>query len=252
MAGALAATAARQGGCFGIIPAGRGNDLARVLGIPAEPGAAARLLAAGRTRQIDLIGVSVPGQPEIVVAGSVYLGVPSVAGEIANATRWLRGPAVYSAAALRAVARWQPATFGLTVCPPSAAGAEDAAGPPGAGPRQFAGYAVVVANSAYFGAGMRVAPPALIDDGVLDLVLMGHGPRLAFVRALAKIRDGSHVSLDQVSLERGTDVTVTMDRAVPVAADGETLAFAAPLPAGTQLRVRVLPAALTVIAPPGS
>jgi diacylglycerol kinase (ATP) len=252
MAGALAAAAARHGSCFGIIPAGRGNDLARVLGIPAEPGAAARLLAAGRTRQVDLIGVSVPGQPEIVVAGSVYLGVPSVAGEIANATRWLRGPAVYSVAALRAVARWQPTTFGLTALPPDAAGADDAAGLPGAagpGLRHFAGYAVVVANSAYFGAGMLVAPPALIDDGVLDLVLMGHGPKLAFVRALAKIRDGSHVSLDQVSLERRTDVTVTMDRAVPVAADGETLAFAAPLPAATPLRIRVLPAALTVIAP---
>jgi len=39
---------------------------------------------------------------------------------------------------------------------------------------------------------------------------------------------------------------------MPVAADGETLPFAAPLPAGTELRIRVLPGALTVIAPAGS
>ncbi len=84
MAGALAAACARHGGSFGIIPAGRGNDLARVLGIPADPAAAAGTLTAGAIRTIDLIGVSVPGAPEIVVAGSVYLGVPSVAGEIAN------------------------------------------------------------------------------------------------------------------------------------------------------------------------
>jgi diacylglycerol kinase family enzyme len=45
-------------------------------------------------------------------------------------------------------------------------------------------------------------------------------------------------------------VTLTLDRPLPVAADGETLPFAAPLPAGTPLRVRVLPAALTVLAPP--
>jgi diacylglycerol kinase (ATP) len=234
MAGALAGVAAGLGCPFGIVPAGRGNDLARVLGIPAEPAAAAALLTAGTTRQVDLIGVSIPGEPELIVAGSVYLGVPSVAGEIANATRWLRGSAVYTVAALRAVARWQPATFDIQ----------------GTSRRQqFAGYAVVVANSAYFGAGMQVAPPARIDDGQLDLVLMRHGPKLAFLQALTKIKDGSHTALDQVSLEVDTDVTVTADRTMPVAADGETLRFAAPLPAGTPVRIRILPAALTVVAP---
>jgi diacylglycerol kinase (ATP) len=233
-AGALAGAASRLGACYGIIPAGRGNDLARVLGIPAAPAAAAQLLAAARTRQIDLIGVGIPGEPEAIVAGSVYAGVPSVAGDIANGTRWLRGSAVYSLAALRAVARWQPARFVLE----GAAGTHD-----------FEGYAVVVANSAFFGAGMKVAPPAEIDDGLLDLVLMRHGPKAAFVRALTKIKDGSHTALDQVSLERDTEVTLTIGRAMPVAADGEALTFAAPLPAGTPLRIRVLPGALTVIAP---
>ena len=236
MAGALAGTAARLRASYGIIPAGRGNDLARVLGIPFDPAAAAACLAAGETRQIDLIGVATPGEPEVVVAGSVYAGVPSVAGEIANSARWLKGPLVYPVAALRAVASWRPAQF--RVCGDG-------------GQHDFAGYAVVVANSAYFGAGMMVAPPARIDDGVLDLVLMRHGPKLAFVRALAKIKDGSHTSLAEVSLERDSAVTLTVDRAMPVAADGETLPFAAPLPAGTPLRIRALPAALTVIVPLG-
>jgi diacylglycerol kinase (ATP) len=235
MAGALAGATSSAGGRFGIIPAGRGNDLARVLGIPVEPAAAAELLARGTTRTIDLIGVSIPGGGETIVAGSVYAGVPSLAGEIANGTRWLRGSAVYTVAALRAVARWQPVTFGLR-----ATGAS----------HDFAGYAVVVANSAYFGAGMMVAPPAAIDDGQLDLVLMRHGPKLAFIRALTKIKDGSHTALEQVSLERASEVTLTVDRPIPVAADGETISFAAPLPAGTPMRIRALPAALTVIAPP--
>ena len=108
---------------------------------------------------------------------------------------------------------------------------------------------MVVANSAYFGAGMKVAPPAQIDDGILDLVVMRHGPKLAFVRALTKIKDGSHVGLEQVSLDRDTEVTLTIGRAMPVAADGEPLPFAAPLPAGTPLRIRALPSALTVITP---
>jgi diacylglycerol kinase (ATP) len=237
MAGALAGVAARLGCTYGIIPAGRGNDLARVLRIPFEPAAAAALLATGSTRRVDLIGVSAPDQPEVFVAGSVYVGVPSVAGEIANRTRWLKGPMTYPVAALRAVAGWRPARFEITG---------------DSGRHDFAGYAVVVANSRYFGAGMMVAPPARVDDGILDLVLLRHGPKLAFVRALSKIKDGSHVSLAEVSLERDKHVTLTADRPLPVAADGETLTFAAPLPAGTPLRIRVLPGALTVIAPPAS
>ena len=235
MAGAMAGVAAAAGASFGIIPAGRGNDLAGVLGIPADPVEAARVLAAGHERQIDLIAVSAPGHPEITVASSVYAGIPAVAGEIANATRWLRGGMVYSVAALRALARWRPAVFTVQIA--------------GGGSHEFDGYAVVVANSASFGAGMHVAPLAEIDDGVLDLVLMRHAPKLTFVRALQKIRDGSHVTLPQISLERGADVTITVSRDLPAAADGELLGCACPLAAGTPMRVRVLPAALTALVP---
>jgi diacylglycerol kinase family enzyme len=57
------------------------------------------------------------------------------------------------------------------------------------------------------------------------------------------------VALPQVGLDRAAAVTLTMDRALPVAADGEVLPGAAPLPAGTPLAVRVLPGALRVLAP---
>jgi len=245
-AGALAGPVAGADGLYGIVPAGRGNDLALALGLPGSPAAAARVLCGGRARVMDLIGVAVPGQPEAIVAISVYLGVPSVAGEIANRARLLRGPLVYPAAALRALARWTPATF--RVSPGGLDGGQHARQHPTAD-GDFAGYAVVVANCAYFGGGMMVAPPAEIDDGMLDVVTMRDGPRLAFVRALLKIRDGTHVALPQVRLSRAAAVTVTVDRAMPAAADGETLPCAAPLPAGTPLRVRVLPRALQVITP---
>ncbi len=236
MAGALAGAAAAAHGTFGIIPAGRGNDLARVLRIPADPAAAARVLAAGHTRKADLIGVRVPGRPEQAVAGSVYAGIPSVAGELANRSRWLPGPVSYPAAALRALAGWRPARFRLEL-----------AGDEGL---DYAGYAVVIANSAYFGAGMMVAPPARIDDGVLDIVTMRDGPKLAFLRVLLTIRGGTHVRLAQVGLSRAASVTLTMDRDLPAAADGEALAGASPLPAGTPLAIRALPGALTALVPP--
>lgn len=233
-AGPLAAAAAGAGASYGIIPAGNGNDFARCLGIPFDAAAAGRALATGRERKVDLIAVSAPGQAEAVVAGSVYAGVPSVAGEIANRTRWLRGPAVYPAAALRALAGWSPAAFRLEL-----EGRE----------RNVPGYAVVVANSSYFGAGMKVAPSAELDDGLLDVLVMRHAPRLAFLRVLLRIRSGTHLGLPQISHERGSEVTVTVDRDLPAAADGDTLPGGAPLPAGTPLRIRALPGALRVLVP---
>ena len=79
---------------------------------------------------------------------------------------------------------------------------------------------------------------------------MRHGPKLAFVRVLLRIRGGTHVTLPLISLDRSAAVTLTMDRDLPAAADGETLPFAGPLPSGTPLTVRALPGALTVLVPP--
>jgi YegS/Rv2252/BmrU family lipid kinase len=239
MAGALAGVAAMAGTSYGLIPAGRGNDFAGVLGIPADPSAAARTLVSGHRRQVDLIGVSTPAHQEVIVAGSVYAGLPAMAGQVANTSRLLGGPIVYPVAALRVLAGWRPVTFTVRIT------GDDRPEP---SVYEFAGYAVVVANSAFFGAGMRVAPPALIDDGVLDVVLMRHAAKLTFVKALLKIKDGSHVTLPQITLDRGTEVAVTMTRDLPAAADGESLACADPLAAGTPLRIRVLPGALSVYA----
>lgn len=235
MAGAVAGAAAAAGATFGLIPVGRGNDFASALCIPADPAAAASVLVSGQRRQVDLIGVSTSAHQEVIVAGSVYAGLPALAGQVANATRLRAGPLVYPISALRVLATWRPVTFTVRIT-----------GQPSA--HEFAGYAVVVANSALFGAGMRVAPPALIDDGVLDVVLMRHAGKLTFVKVLLTIKDGSHVMLPQISLDRATEVTITMTRDLPAGADGEPLACASPLAAGTPLRIRVLPAALTVYA----
>jgi diacylglycerol kinase (ATP) len=268
MAGALAGAVAGAGGTYAVIGGGRGNDFARELGMPSDPAAAARAILAGTPRPMDLIGIGVPGQPDVTAALCVYLGVPSIAGEIANRATILRGPAAYPVAALRAVAAWQPAMFRVEPDRGSdqgtgqgarceAAGAEgagaDLAGAEGTGAAvagEYAAYAVVVANARYFGGGMQVAPPALTDDGRLEVVTLRHGPKLAFIQALLRIRSGQHLAMPLVSLSQAAAVTVTVSRDMPAAADGETLPGAGPLPAGATLRIRALPRALNVINPP--
>ena len=245
LAGALAGAVADAGGVMALIPAGRGNDLAKELGLPPGAAAAAAAILDGQQAELDLLGLSIPGQPEETAALSAYLGLPSVAGEIANRSRLIRGPATYPVAALRALVRWRPVSFRV----------EQTGGPGGpvagipAG--EFPGYGVVLANSRFFGGGMQVCPPARTSDGCLDVVVMHDATKAAFLRVLLHIKDGTHVSLPQVALGQAAAVTVTADTALPVAADGETLPWGSPLAAGVPLRARVRRGALKVIVPAG-
>jgi diacylglycerol kinase family enzyme len=236
LVGTLAAALAGTGAPLGIIPAGSGNDFARMLGIPARPRLAAQALLDRARRPVDLVGVRAGDAPEQVVAGSVYLGVPADGGELAGRSR-LPGTARYKVAGVRALARWRPTTFTVH------------AGPGPGGSPLVAGFAVVVANAAYFGAGLKAAPAADLSDGLLDVVTVAHGGKLSFLRVMLSATRGAHTRLPQVGTTRAASVTVTADRPVTAGADGEPLPGACPLPPGSPLHIRVIPGALEVLAP---
>ena len=241
MAGAIASAVARAkpdgDGVLALIPAGRGNDLARTYGIPVSTSDAASLLLAGQLRPMDLIEVTGADGTQASGAGSLYVGIASVAGHIANNFRLIRGPVAYPAAALRALAGWKPAVFTI----------DDAGSTPTADairtPDEFPGYGMVIASIPYFGGGMKVAPNATPGDGMLEVVLMRHAPKLVFLRVLGMIRNGTHVELPQISTGRATNVEVTCNRSMPVGIDGESFQMSFPL------RVRVIPNALRIVAP---
>jgi YegS/Rv2252/BmrU family lipid kinase len=217
--GALAGSEA----AMGVIPGGRGNDLARVLAIPAGPEDAVAVLAAGATRTIDVGEVN--GERYLCVASC---GFDSDANRIANEAKLIKGRLVYAYAALRALAAWKPARFTITL---------DGAR------REFRGYSVAAANSKAFGGGMYVAPDAVLDDGALDVVYITQVGRLRYLRGLPKVFDGSHVENDEVVVLRGRELSIEADRPFAVYADGEHITD---LPA----KLRVLRRALRVIAPP--
>ncbi|MGE5136183.1 MAG: diacylglycerol/lipid kinase family protein [Gemmatimonadota bacterium] len=252
LVGTLAGAVAGAGGVLGLIPAGRGNDFARMLGIPRVATEAARALMAGEPQPVDLIGVRAGDGPEATVAGSVYLGIVSEGGEIANRARWVRGPLGYQLAGVRALLAWQRARFTLDVPGPG-----DVAGQAGAangngngnGNGEFPGYCVVVANSGYLAAGVKAAPGADVSDGLLDVLTVEHGSRSSFLKIMRRAAKGGHVGMDLVGMRQAASVTVRADRAMPAAADGETLPFASPLPPGIPLTIRALPSALRIIRP---
>ena len=95
---------------LGVIPGGRGNDLARVVGIPTDPVEAVAVLAAGNRRRIDVGEAN--GERFLCIASC---GFDSDANRIANETTVVSGALVYAYAAIKALWQWRPAEFTVTV-----------------------------------------------------------------------------------------------------------------------------------------
>jgi YegS/Rv2252/BmrU family lipid kinase len=219
VAGALAGSA----GTLGLLPGGRGNDLARYLGIPLEPAAACAVLRDGALRALDLGEVN----------GSTFVGIASCgfdsdANRIANESRVVRGKLVYTYGALRALIGWRPSTFTVRI--------DDAA------PRQFNGYTVAAANSGAYGGGMVLAPDASVEDGLLDVVMIGTVPKLRFLRLLPTVFEGRHVQQPNVEVAKGREIAISADRPFTMYADGDPIAE---LP----VTLRALPGAIRTMVP---
>jgi YegS/Rv2252/BmrU family lipid kinase len=233
MVGAIAdALRGVPGSTLGVLPGGRGNDLARVLGISAELPSACAMIAEGVTRAMDLGEVSPAGAGE---EGRAFVGIASVgfdsdANRVANeAPSWLGG-LVYAYGALRALLSWRQARFEIELDPPGVR-------------RAFTGFSVGVANSKSYGGGMWAAPDVLLDDGLLDVVVCERMSKSRFLtQLLPRVFKGTHVDLPTVHTFRAADVVVSADRPFTMYADGDPIGE---LP----LRVRALRGAVRMLVP---
>ncbi len=234
MLASLAGAVSEGGGTLAMVPAGRGNDFARMLGLPDDPAGQARLLLGGAVRRVDLLALTLPGAARRLVAGSVYSGVDARASEIVDRAHWLPRSLQYPYAAVRSLATYQPGRYLVAVD-----GVE----------REYAAATVVVANSAFYGKGMKIAPDASVEDGRLVVVVIEAASRSALLRSLPKVYDGGHVHLPEVTVLTGTRVEIRGSARVPipVGGDGEPLGV---LPGASDdpATVEIRPGALSVLA----
>ena len=218
LAGALKDTE----GALAVVPCGRGNDFARVLGVPTDPAEAARVAVDGTERMLDVANVE--GVPYLGIAS---FGFDSDCNRIANEARLIKGNGVYVYSALRALAAWKPAAFSVIVD----------------GERHEAtGYSVAVGNSKVYGGGMYVLPMAELDDGKLDVMLSKESSKLRFLRELPKVFKGTHLDSEYTEFFRGEEIEVSADRPFAIYADGDPIG-------ATPAIIRVERRCLRVIAP---
>ena len=220
--GAVAGALRHSDGVLGVLPGGRGNDFIRSLGIPLDPLAACRVLADGVVRDVDLGEAG--GRPFVGIASC---GFDSEANRIANSTRLVGGNLVYAYGALRALIGWRSAAFELTTDGET---------------RRVTGYTVAAANANAYGGGMWLAPDAALDDGMLDVVIVSHLPKLRFIRLLPTVFRGQHVRHPEVEVLRAREIEIRASRPFTLYADGDPIAA---LP----VTVRAIPAAVRMILP---
>jgi len=222
---------AQQPVTLGIVPAGTGNDIARALGLPrADPVAATDVVLEGGTTAVDAarLRFDTGGGSDRWFAGVLASGFDSRVNERANAMGG--GRARYPAAMLAELRTLGAVQYRITV--DGELLTTDA-------------VMVAVANTATYGAGMRIAPDADPTDGELDVTVVGVVTRRELLRVFPRVYSGSFVTHRAVRRLRGHTVRVeAADRDVVIVAyaDGERVG---PLP----VTATVVPGALRVATP---
>lgn len=211
---------------IGLIPLGTGNDFARGVGLPLDPVEAARAVLDGEPRPVDLLRTD-GGH---VVVNASHAGLGAVAAERAVELKARFGPVAYPLGALLAGAREEGRELTVTL--------------DGEVLSDGATLMVGVANGPSIGGGTLLAPGAMPDDGLLDVVVVTAVGPVARVAFGAALKAGTHLERDDVRHARGHEVRIAGDP-VPHDLDGEYLE---PVPS---LTYTMDPAAWRLLLPPG-
>jgi diacylglycerol kinase (ATP) len=224
---------------LGMLPNGTGNDFGRNLGLHhANPREAVRALAAGRTRRVDVGRVDTPSASEHTPGRAESRHFLNVVGfgfdiaviDAAARARFLKGEFLYKTTALQQLFRFPGLRAGVW-----AAGGEERAG------RYLM---LTLSNSRYFGGGFPIAPQARIDDGKLHACLIQDTSPLTRLRLFTLAGRGRHVTSDRVEVLDASSFRLTFDAPPRFEMDGDVRQSSE-----NELEVRIVPDALTVVAP---
>lgn len=194
---------------LGAVPAGSGNDFARSMLLPGEPGAAAEALLERRTTDIDVGRAG--GGVFLNSFGAGFDGEVATAANGSDRKRFLNraglGSMSYALTVASTLGSYRPS--GVTVVVDGDTHTFDGV------------WLAVAANLPYFGGGMQICPAASPSDGLLDICVVHGVTRLQLLRYFPRIYAGSHVGLPYVAMLRGRRVRFVAERPLAAQADGE-------------------------------
>ena len=210
---------------LGILPMGTANDFARGCGIPPDdPGTALRTALEAPAAPIDVGRIN----------DRMFLNVVSLGfgAEVTASTpltmKQALGGVAYSIQALLSVANLAPAHVRLFT--------DD--GPA----EELTLYFAAIANGCQAGGGYQVAPNAVLDDGLLDLMIVRETPSAEFPALIAEWRDPDHPDNTRILYRKLARFRLESADTIHLTIDGDPIT-------GRSFEVRVLPSRLRVVLP---
>lgn len=195
-----------------VVPSGTGMDFIRNAGVSAGSRHAARRLLHARERRIDVGTAETHAniRRSFVNFAETGIGARVVAHE-AQSQRELPGRASYVLSAIEAIREHFNNRVTVLVD----------------GTMMYQGPAVsiVAANGAFLGGGMKIAPRALMWDGVLDAVVLGDFTRAELVANMWRVYPGVHTRLPKVMYRQGSTIEIASEPPSQLDLDGELYEF---------------------------
>jgi diacylglycerol kinase (ATP) len=228
---------------LGVLPSGTGGDFRRTLGLPSTNREAAIALRDGETKTMDVGHVTFQDHDGKTVS-RYFLNISSIGLAAAVIRRvktvtmfdWLpvnsiRGKASFAVSALKEMLEIEPVAVRIRI--------DD-------GPEKtIQTINFCVANSRYFGGGMKIAPDAKINDGLLDVVNVGDMSTMNLLLNAYSVYRGTHLKIDEVksTLAKRVEISaVDPSQEIILETDGE-------MPGKLPAKYKVVPGALRVRVP---
>jgi len=216
---------------LGVLPFGGGNDFAAALGLPEDPVKATECILRGSSRYVDLVRVRTAEGRTRLFAGGGGIGLDAEAARYASGVfRHFPGRSRYIASALRALAGFGPLEVRIEF--------------PGSDliPREAKALVTAVLNSPTYGAGLKLAPGATVDDGWIHVVLIEDIGPIQVLRLLPRLIASGELRTSRVKRWQVRKVRLTSKKPTVFHGDGEILGT-------TPVEIELVPRAVQVLAP---
>lgn len=207
------------------LPAGRGNDFCRKLGIGANSVKYLENKEFFVSENIDVALSKDNMGDEKIILGILSLGIDSVSNHYANMNSFLSGMLVYLWGFYKAVREFKPLTYKITV------------------DGQYfeaTSWTLGICSSGIYGGGIKLIPFSDLKDGLLDVITTDNISFFSFLKLICKIPSGKHIYSSNVQILQCTEITIDCDSKFLPYADGD---LAGKLP----ITVKVLPSDLKII-----
>lgn len=219
---------------LGIISAGSGSDFVRTLEMPKKQSEIIQVLKAGKTKNIDVGMASyISNSGEKEKSTFINIAEVGIGGEVVKKVNdsGKGGSLTYYWHLATTLFQYQNKKVKITI---------------GTGKdkeeQELIINGIIIANGKYFGGGMKIAPGAVLDDGLFDIIILEEMTKVEMILKMGMLRSGEHVKQKGVQVHRASKISVETQENALLEFDGEQLGT-------TPSSFSILPKAISIIVP---